>query len=110
MEVIVLIDESILWVNSLVVVVKKFGALRICIDLRLLNNLLKRERYSLSVLEDILLELSKVRVFFIVDFKFGYWYCVFAFEFSVFIIFVTFYGRYRWRRLLFGLCVSSEIF
>lgn len=110
LEVIAPIDEPTPWVNSLAVVVKKSGALRICIDPRPLNNSLKRERYPLPVLEDILPELSKARVFSTVDLKSGYWHCVLAPESSVLTTFATPYGRYRWRRLPFGLCASSEIF
>lgn len=110
LEVIVPIDEPTPWVSSLAVVVKKSGALRICIDPRPLNTSLKRERYQLPVLEDILPELSKARVFTTVDLKSGYWHCVLAPESSVLTTFATPYGRYRWRRLPFGLSASSEIF
>ena len=89
---------------------KKSGALRICIDPRPLNTALKRERYQLPVLEDILPELSKAKVFSTVDLKSGYWHCVLAPESSVLTTFATPYGRYRWIRLPFGLSASSEIF
>jgi len=110
LEVIAPIDEPTPWVSSLAVVVKKSGALRICIDPRPLNTSLKRERYQLPVLEDILPELSKARVFTTADLKSGYWHCVLAPESSVLTTFATPYGRYRWRRLPFGLSASSEIF
>ena len=110
LEVITPIDEPTPWVSSLAVAVKKSGALRICIDPRPLNTSLKRERYQLPVLEDILPELSKARVFSTVDLKSGYWHCVLAPESSVLTTFATPYGRYRWRRLPFGISASSEIF
>ena len=90
--------------------VRKSGALRICIDPRPLNTALRRERYQLHVLEDILLELSKARVFSTVDLKSGYWHCVLAPESSILRTFATPYGRYRWIRLTFGLSASSKIF
>ena len=110
LEVIAPIDEPTPWVSSLAVAVKKSGALRICIDPRPLNTALKRERYQLPVLEDILPELSKARVFSTVDMKSGYWHCVLSPKSSVVTSFATPYGRYRWRRLPFGLSASSEIF
>ena len=110
LEVIAPIDEPTPWVSSLAVAVKKSGALRICIDPRPLNTALKRERYQLPVLEDILPELSKAKVFSTVDLKSGYWHCVLAPESSVLTTFATPYGRYRWIRLPFGLSASSEIF
>jgi len=67
-------------------------------------------RYQLPVLEDILPELSKARVFTTIDLKSGYWHCVLAPESRVLTTFATPYGRYRWRRLPFGLSASLEIF
>jgi len=104
------IDEPTPWVNSLAVVVRKSGALTICIDPRPLNASRKKERYPLPVLEDILLGLSKARVFSTVDLKSGYWHCVLAPESSLLTTFATPYGRCRWCRLPFGLSASSEIF
>lgn len=89
---------------------KKSGALRICSDPRLLNTALKRGRYQLAVLEDILLELSKARAFSMVYRKSGYRHCVLAPESSVLRTFATPYGRCRWIHLPFGLSASSEIF
>ena len=110
LDVIAPISEPTPWVSSLAVAVKKSGALRICIDPRPLNAALKRERYQLPVLEDILPELSKAKVFSIVDLKPGYWHCVLAPESSVLTTFATPNGRYRWIRLPFVLSASSEIF
>ena len=105
-----LINEPTPWVSSLAVAVKKLGALRICIEPRPLNTALKRERYQLSVLDDIVPELSKARVFSTVDLKSGYWHCVLAPESSKLTTFATPYERYIWIRLPFGLSASSEIF
>ena len=60
LEVIAAIDEPTPWVSSLTVVVKKSGALSICIDPRPLNTALKRERHQLPMLDDILPKLSKL--------------------------------------------------
>ena len=76
LEVIAPINEPTPWVSSLAVAVKKSGALRICIDPRPLNAALKRERYQFPVIEDILPELSKARIFSTVYLKLGYWHCV----------------------------------
>jgi len=110
LEVITPINVPTPWVSSLTVAVKKSGALRICIDPRPLNTALKRERYQLPLLEDILPELSKTRVFSTVDLKSGYWHCVLATESSILMTLATPYGRYKWIRLPLGLSTSSEIF
>ena len=52
------IEEPNPWVSSLVVATTKSGNLRVCIDQRELNKVLKRETYQLPILDDIISELS----------------------------------------------------
>ena len=104
------VDEPTDWVNQITIATKKNGSLRICIDPRSLNQVLKRERYQLPVLDDILPDLSKAKVFSKVDLSHGYWHCVLDEESSLLTTFATPFGRYKWLRLPFGLSVSSEIF
>ena len=87
--VITPVDEPTQWVSGLAVAVKKTGALRICLDARPLNTALRRERYQLPVLEDILPELFEARIFSTVDLKSGYWHCVLAPESSALTTFAT---------------------
>ena len=89
---------------------KKNGSLRICIDPRSLNLALKREHYQLPVLDDILPDLAKAKIFGKVDLNHGYWHCTLEEDSSMLTTFSTPFGRYRWTRLPFGLSVSSEIF
>ena len=108
--VIAPVDRPTPWVSSVVVATKKSGALRICIEPRPLNAALKRERYQLPILDDVLPELGRAQVFSTVDLRSGYWHCVLDEESSILTTFATPFGRYRWCRLPFGLSVSSEIF
>ena len=105
MELITTNEEPMPWVSSLAVATKKSGALRVCIDPRPLNEALKRETYQIPILDEILPELSQAKVFSTVDLGLGYWYCVLDHEFSRLTTFST-----PFRRLPFGLSVSSEIF
>jgi hypothetical protein len=50
-------------VSQIVVAVKTSGALRVCIDPKPLNEALKRERYQIPVIDDLLPDLSEARVF-----------------------------------------------
>ena len=104
------VDEPTAWVSSIVIATKKSGALRICIDPRPLNQALKRETYQLPVLDDLMPDLAKAKVFSTVDLTAGYWHCVLDDASSLLTTFATPYGEYKWRRLPFGLSVSSEIF
>ena len=105
--VITPVNKPTPWVSSVVVATKKSGALRICTVPRLLNAALKRERYQLPILEDIMPELGQAKVFSTVDLRSGYWHCVLDEEASLLTTFATSFGRYRWCRLPFGLSVSS---
>ena len=108
--VIAKVDEPTPWVSSVVVTTKKSGSLRVCIDPKPLNAALKRERYPLPVLDDLLPELAEAKVFSTVDLRAGYWHCILDEGSSILTTFATPYGRYKWLRLPFGLSVSSEIF
>ena len=72
---------------------EKSGSLRVCIDLKPLNAALKRERYQLSVLNHLLPELAKAKVFVTVDLRDGCWHCVLDEESSLLATFATLYGR-----------------
>ena len=105
------------WVSQMVASKKKKGVgggggggIRICIDLPHLNKALKREHYTLPVLEDVLHELSQSSVFSKADLSSAFWHVQLDEESSFLTTFQTCFGRYRWLRLPFGLSVSSEIF
>lgn len=57
------VDEPTDWVSIVVRATKPSGDLKICIDPKDLNKALKRERYPIPVIEDVLSELSKARMF-----------------------------------------------
>ena len=108
--VIVKVDQPTDWVNQMSVAKKRSGAVRICIDPKPLNLALKREHYRLAVLDDILPKLVNSKKFAICDLQQGYLHCELDDESSLLTTFATPFGRYRWRRLPFGLKVCSEIF
>ena len=72
--------------------------------------MLKRERYQIPVIDDLLPDLTDARVFTKVDLASAFWHLELDRESSMLTTFATPYGRYRWLRLPFGLSVSSEIF
>ena len=109
-KVITPVTEPTEWCSQNSIQTKKNGNLRICIDPRPLNEALRRERYPLPTIEDILPELSHAKVFSKVDLSHGYWHCKLDEASSYLTTFITPHGRYRWLRLPFGTKVSSEIF
>lgn len=52
------------WISSTVVVMKPNGKIRLCLDPRALNKALKRNHYPMPVIDDLLPDLRKARIFF----------------------------------------------
>ena len=61
------------WASAIVLVRKKDGRLRFCIDLRKLNNRMVKDAYSLPRIESILDSLGGAQIFSTLDLKAGYW-------------------------------------
>ena len=110
LDVIAPITEPTPWVSALLVVTKANGGIRLCIDPTPLNRALKRPTYYMSTVDDVLPKLAGVKVFSSADMKDGFWHLVLDDESSRLTTFETPFGRYRWKRLCFGLSVSPEIF
>ena len=97
-------------VSQMAVVVKPTGKVRICLDLRGLNNALMREHHTLPTVDSMLHRAQRARVFSKADLHHGYWYCHLDEESSDLMTMATPFGRYKWHCLPFGLNVSTEIF
>ena len=110
MSVLAKVDEPTDWVSRMATGVKQSGDLRICLDPQILNKALKREYHPSVILDDVLHELEGAVVLSKFDTDNGYWHCVLDERSSKMTTFLTPFGRYRYLRLPFGLCVSSEIF
>ena len=92
------VNDPTAWVSSVVIATKKSGALRICIDPRPLNQVLKREIHQVPILDDFLMpDLARAKIFATVDLTASYWHCVLDHESSLLTTFATPLGRYRWR-------------
>jgi len=104
------VTEPTPWVSQMAVVRKSNGKIRICIDPQSLNKVLVRERYKLPTFEDILPELHNAKIFTKLDVKEAFYHVRLDKESSKLTTMITPFGRYKWKRLPFGLNVSSEIF
>ena len=108
--VITPVTEPSSWVSALLVVAKPDGRIRICIDPKPLNRALKRAHYRMPTIDDILPQLAGAKIFSTVDAKDGFWQLQLDDESSRLTTFETPFGRYRWRRLPFGISPAPEIF
>lgn len=68
---IVFVEEFIEWV-SLMVVSFRNNKVRICIDFKDFNEVIKREFYFMKIVEEVLFFIFGVKVFLVFDVKFGY--------------------------------------
>ena len=80
------------WVNGLVVVEKQNGKLRVCLDPRPLNKVIKREHLHLPTAEEIFSQIK------------------FEKQSSILLTFGTPSGRYSFKRLPHGIHSASEVF
>ena len=83
------------WVSSLVVVPKKNGTLRLCLDPKDLNLAIQREHYPLPTIEDVATRLHGAKVFTKLDVRNGFWHIKLDNSSSHLTTFNTPFDRYR---------------
>ena len=107
-------EEPTDWVNSIVCNVKETPdgkkKVRLCLDPKDLNKNIRREHHYTRTIDEILPLLHGKRYFSVVDTAKGYWHVELDQESSLLCTFNTLFGRYRFKRLPFGIAVSQDIF
>lgn len=109
-EIIYPVTTPTPWVSSLVVVSKPNGKLRLCLDPKDLNKAIQREHYPLPTIEDVATRLHGAKVFTKLDVRNGFWHVMLDADSSFLTTFNTPFGRYRWRRMPFGIRSAPEVF
>ena len=71
--VIFKVSQPTPWCAGMVVIPKKNGKVRICVDLKPLNHSILREVHPLPKVEETLAQLSGAKIFSKLDAKSGYW-------------------------------------
>ncbi|KAK2717700.1 hypothetical protein QYM36_006471 [Artemia franciscana] len=94
----------------MVMVEKKDGGVRLCIDPVDLNKAIKRPYYPVPSFDDAVAELDGAAVFSRLDARSGYWILPLSTRSSYYTTFSTIYGRYRWKRYPFGLVSAQDEF
>ena len=108
--IIARVTEPTQWVSSMVVVKKKNGRVRICIDPYDLNKAILRELHPMSSIEDIATRQEGSTVFSTLDANSGYYQIKLSKKCSLLSVFNTLFGRYRYLRMPMGEKCSAEVF
>ena len=98
------------WASSIVLVKKKDGGLRICVDYRALNSVTKADRFPLPRIADLLDRLGRSRFFTTLDLAAGFWQVKVDEESCEKTAFVTQRGLFEFRVMPFGLTNAPAIF
>ncbi|XP_054267072.1 uncharacterized protein K02A2.6-like [Macrosteles quadrilineatus] len=108
--VIVPVEHATDWCAPMVVCAKKGGGVRICVDLSKLNNSVKRWFYPIPKIELSLAEIAGAKYFSKIDANSGFWQLNLAEESQDYTTFITPFGRYKFRKLPFGITSAPEEF
>ena len=95
------------WCAGMVVVRKKTGNVRICVDMKLLNEHVVREIYPIPKV-DTLAQLAGATTFSKIDANSGFWQIPLEVESRLLTTFVTPHGRYCFNNLPFGIASAPE--
>ena len=98
------------WCSPLVVVIKKCGGLRLCVDYTNLNKWVKRENYPLSSTDYVLASLKNATVFSKLDCNSAFWQVPLSEDSKQLTTFITPFGRFVFNRLPYGIKSASERF
>ena len=98
------------WASPIVLVPKKDGQLRFCVDYRKLNSVAKKDWCPLPRVEDILDMLGGMCYFSTLDLASGYWQIGMSEEVCQKSAFVTHHGLHEFVHIPFELCNAPATF
>ena len=98
------------WASPVVLVPKKDGTLRFCIDYRRLNSVTQKDVYPLPRVDDILVALGESKFFSSLDLASGYWQIELDEDARKKSAFTTYNGLFEFVRMPFGLCNAPATF
>ena len=98
------------WSSPIVLVRKKNGDLRFCVDYRKLNQITVNDSHPLPFISDLLDSVKDAKYFSLLDLRSGYWQIPVAQEDRAKTAFVTQNGLYEFTRMPFGLKTAPATF
>lgn len=98
------------YASPLVLVRKKDGAIRVCVDYRKLNSKIIKDEFPLPIIEDYIDKLAEAKVFSVLDLKNGFFHLSVSSESVKYTAFVTHHGQFEFLKAPFGLSVCPNYF
>ena len=104
------LTEPTPWCAGMVIVPKRSGDVRICVDLKPLNESVLCETYPIPQVDETLAQLAGAAFFSKLDANSGFWQIPLSAESHLLTTFIMPYGRYCFNKLPFGITSAPELF
>jgi len=109
-DIIEPVEGPTLYISLIVVIPKKDGSVRICVDMNVPNRVIQRERHQSPTVNDLTHALDGAQFFSKLDLQSGYYQLKLAQESRYVTTFATPKGLRRYKRLNFGTNSAEELF
>uniref|UniRef100_A0AAG5DTA5 RNA-directed DNA polymerase n=1 Tax=Anopheles atroparvus TaxID=41427 RepID=A0AAG5DTA5_ANOAO len=96
--------------SRVVIVKKKNGKYRLCVDYRKLNSMVLKDGFPIPLIEEVLEKLQRARYFTVMDLTNGFFHVPIEESSRKYTAFATKTGLYEFKRAPFGFCNSPAVF